>query len=81
MIRAAFDAAAAIVRQETAGEWEARALTVVAGRVAVVGLYYRGHKITSSKSLDRDGNWLIDFASAIYSACVRYSIADMQVTA
>ena len=81
MRQADFDAAAATIRQETAGEWEARPLSVVAGRVAVVTLYYRGHKITSSKCLDRDGQWLFDFASAIYSACLRYAVADMQVAA
>lgn len=81
MRRADFDAAAAQISQETGGEWEARALSVVAGRVAVVGLFYRGDQITTAKSLDKSGAWLVDVAGMIFKACLAYQIADMQVAA
>lgn len=79
MRRADFDTAATTIRQETDGEWEARPLSVVAGRVAVVGLFYRGDQITTAKSLDKSGAWLVDVAGMIFKACLAYQIADMQV--
>ena len=81
MCRADFDAAAATIRQETAGEWEARALSVVAGRVAVVGLFYRGDQITTANSLEKTGAWLVALAETIFRACLLYAIADMRAAA
>lgn len=81
MRRADFDAAAATIQLETAGEWEARPVSVVAGRVAVVGLYYRGDRITEARSLDKSAAWLLSTVEMIYRACLAYHIADMQVTA
>lgn len=81
MIRADFDTAAAIIRRETAGEWEARAVSVVAGRVAVVALYYRGDKITETASLGKPSGWLVALAETIARACLAYAIAEMQVAA
>lgn len=78
MRRADFDAAAATIRQETAGEWEARPMSVVAGRVAVVGLFYRGDKITEAASLDKPQGWLVALAETIFKACLLYSITEMR---
>lgn len=81
MRRADFDAAAATIKRETAGEWDARPLSVVAGRVAVVGLYYRGDRITTANSLGKTPEWLLALAETIFRACVAYAIADMQAVA
>ena len=81
MRRADFDHAAATIQRETAGEWEARALSVVAGRVAVVGLFYRGDRITTATSLGKSPEWLLALAETIFKACVAYAIADMQEVA
>lgn len=81
MRRADFDAAAATIQQETAGEWEARAVSVIAGRVAVVGLFYRGARITTANSLGKSQEWLLALAETIFKACVAYAIADMQAVA
>ena len=56
-------------------------MSVVAGRVAVVGLYYRGDRITEARSLDKSAAWLLSTVEMIYRACLAYHIADMQVTA
>lgn len=77
MRRADFDAAAATISRESAGEWEARALSVVAGRVAVVGIFYRGDRITTANSLDKSGDWLLSMAETIVKACLAYHLADM----
>lgn len=76
-----FNAACAQVAAETKGEWEARAVSVVAGRVAVAGLYYRGDKITEAKCLDQSKEWLVSLTVMVFRACLAYSIADMMVTA
>ena len=81
MKRTDFDTAAATIQRETAGEWEARAVSVIAGRVAVVGLFYRGDRITTANSLGKTPEWLETLAATIFKACLAYAIADMQVTA
>lgn len=77
MRRDDFDAAAATIRQESAGEWEARPLSVVAGRVAVVGIFYRGDQITKSASLGKSADWLLALAEMVIRACLAYHIAEM----
>ena len=77
MIRAEFEAAAAEIAEVTAGEWRAVPLTVVAGKVAVIGLYFKGQEIIQAASLGKSREWMMQVATTIYKACLSYEIAQM----
>ena len=77
MNRADFDAAAAEISDATAGEWEARAMSVIAGRIATVGLFYKGSEIIQAASIGKDREWLMRVANTIYRACMSFAIAEL----
>lgn len=76
MRRADFDAAAATIQQETAGEWDIQPEQTVAGRVTRATLLYKDQFITSARCHEKSTQWLYDLLVLVWKAGINYAAAD-----
>lgn len=75
MRRADFDAAAATIQRETAGEWMLEPSEIIAGRVSMASVMYRGVYITAFKCYGQQSGQLYAVVVQLVKACYLFESA------
>lgn len=75
MRRAEFDAVAATIQRETAGEWMLIPAETIASRVIRATVIFCGREITVFKCYGQSKEWLYSSFVMLVKACFNYELA------